>query len=655
MPTKQRPTNQTSSSLAEPFSRLFVDRAEADWVFDLFRDTVRQLRATAYDPRLAVTLSERSGKLHLHVNFGSWLVIGFRGPGQVPERVDVTLLAQTIAWDERLTGFAFERKEGEPEVRSYALPLDVVRPLTTSLRQAYETSLDFIANKFQNWKKATHWKQHNPELIEAFFDPERRERLFAAGLTDFELVYERQYTAFSSDLVLAEEGVGYEAEAKAEITNHKNTNANEGNLLEREKINKKLSEDFERFKHNFYDRCIVKLRRKRIGQLRDLLSNPGSITAQIFNQEVWNIHNTVTFNGAVVNIFERDDFDDEVLSQIDTAIDSDDFEVGGNSIWGSGSRVYAPRLINEDEKTNYIHQALHILNDTKLTPLEKVERIKSIYGFGDNISTGLVMIFHPDEFSLYNREAQNILGRLGYGSRVSLKEYQEIIRELKNDLEAQDYLELDWFLYRVNRRAYSSSLNEPDEYVTNDSELLELAEPFSQIFASFEEAEWAFDLLTETCERLGIEDAADERFAVTLVERYGGLSLHFNFYDWLILGFRPPELAQKRVRLPLLIESAPFGKSFIEYEFEQAVDEAPIAAYGLPIEKVRGWETDLQSLFKETLTAIAQRFSTRPYSRDETHHQPALATAIFDKNARLPLLTEPTPSLSDPPQLPITN
>ncbi|MCB0168014.1 MAG: hypothetical protein KDI79_27550, partial [Anaerolineae bacterium] len=217
MSPNQSQTNPPLPSLAEPLARVFADRAEADWAFDLFRDTTRRLQATgAYDPRLAVTLSERSGKLHLRLNFGSWLVLGVRGPGQTLERVDMALLAREVAWDERFTGFAFERKEGEPEVRTYALPIDVVRPLTSTLQQAYDTTLDFIAAKFQNWKKATHWKQHNPEIVEAFFDPDRRERLFVSGLTDFELVYERQYTAFGQELVLAEEGVDYEVEAKAE-------------------------------------------------------------------------------------------------------------------------------------------------------------------------------------------------------------------------------------------------------------------------------------------------------------------------------------------------------------------------------------------------------------------------------------------------------
>ena len=157
-----------TNPLADPFLSIFTDRAEADQAFDLLRDAARRLRIQgAYDPRVAVTLSQRSGRHYLRLNFGAWLVLGFRGPGQAAERVDMALLADRVAWDERFTAVAFERKEGEPEVRSYELPLSLVWPMTTDLRRAFEDTLDFIADKFEGWRRATHWKQHNPEIIEA--------------------------------------------------------------------------------------------------------------------------------------------------------------------------------------------------------------------------------------------------------------------------------------------------------------------------------------------------------------------------------------------------------------------------------------------------------------------------------------------------------
>ena len=207
-----------TNPLADPFLSIFTDRAEADQAFDLLRDAARRLRIQgAYDPRVAVTLSQRSGRHYLRLNFGGWLVLGFRGSGQAAERVDMALLADRVAWDERFTAAAFERKEGEPEVRSYEL-LSLVRPMTTDLRRAFEDTLDFIADKFEGWRRATHWKQHNPEIIEALFDVERREQLFATGLTDLELRYERHLTAFGQ--AVAEEEIGYgleEEEGEVEV------------------------------------------------------------------------------------------------------------------------------------------------------------------------------------------------------------------------------------------------------------------------------------------------------------------------------------------------------------------------------------------------------------------------------------------------------
>jgi 5-methylcytosine-specific restriction protein B len=215
---EQRPI---SPALAEPFSQIFVDRAEAEWAFNLLRETARRLDIHgAYDPRFALTLAHRSGRLGLHLNFGGWLVLGFHGPGLTPQRVDLALLAHGVSWDERFTFLPFARKEGEPEVRSYHLPLDMVRPMTSELQAAHEATLAFIAQKFATWKRAAHWKQHNPEIAEALFKPEQRERVFAGLLNEADLRYERHLTAFYQDVSEEREeyevGVGVEAEAKAE-------------------------------------------------------------------------------------------------------------------------------------------------------------------------------------------------------------------------------------------------------------------------------------------------------------------------------------------------------------------------------------------------------------------------------------------------------
>lgn len=246
-----------SPALAEPFSRIFVDRAEADWAFDLLQETARRLDIHgAYDPRFALTLARRSGRLGLHLNCGGWLVLGFHGTASsamhlegashLSLRVDLALLAHSVSWDERFTFLPFARKEGEPEVRSYHLPLDMVRPMTSELQAAYEATLAFIAQKFAAWKRASHWKQHNPEIAEALFKPEQRERVFAGLLNEAELRYERHLTAFYQDVSEEREEyeVGEEAESKAEaegVADFGEINS-ESSLQRRSDVNLEISE-----------------------------------------------------------------------------------------------------------------------------------------------------------------------------------------------------------------------------------------------------------------------------------------------------------------------------------------------------------------------------------------------------------------------------
>ncbi|MBI1882034.1 MAG: AAA family ATPase [Chloroflexi bacterium] len=181
----------------------------------------------------------------------------------------------------------------------------------------------------------------------------------------------------------------------------------------------------------------------------------------------------------------------------------------------------------------------------------------------------------------------------------------------------------------------------------DDSNKTKLAEPFSQIFIDRKEAEWAFDFLQEAFERLGIKNSDDQRFALTLARRFGGLNLHFNLGNWLVLGFRGPNLRRERVRLPLFTEQIDFeqyAETFNigqERDFAQNPAEPQIAGYGLPIEPVKSMEDNLQTIYEATLDYIAQRF--RHYSRcpwRNKHHVTEIAQAIFDLKKREELFTK---------------
>jgi hypothetical protein len=158
--------------------------------------------------------------------------------------------------------------------------------------------------------------------------------------------------------------------------------------------------------------------------------------------------------GKPINLYDEKSFDVEQITDIEQAIESGELELHGNYSWGSASRVYAPKLKDDAQKLEYLRQALRILNNENLPPMHKAQQITKVYGFGNNITTGLVMFFHPTEFGIYNNQGKQILKNLGYDTGESIDTYEETLHDLKMKLNAQDFLELDWFLYTFNRGEY---------------------------------------------------------------------------------------------------------------------------------------------------------------------------------------------------------
>ena len=214
----------------------------------------------------------------------------------------------------------------------------------------------------------------------------------------------------------------------------------------------KLKEAFDAFREDPIQSFRVKLRRVRAGQIRDLLSNPDAVDLAVFNRDIWPAESeTLHGTESVTGLSFKDTLARDRAAQLEQWLDAGELEFHGNYVWSSGARVFgAPLKDTEEEKTDLIRQAVRLLNDSTLTPSQKVEEILKIPGFGPNIGTGLVMLFHPDEFAICNKQSQGALNSLGH--RIEpLDEFQKSIRGLRDLLGATDYLELDWFLYLVNQ------------------------------------------------------------------------------------------------------------------------------------------------------------------------------------------------------------
>jgi len=76
----------------------------------------------------------------------------------------------------------------------------------------------------------------------------------------------------------------------------------------------------------------------------------------------------------------------------------------------------------------------------------KAQELLEIPGLGDNTVTGLVMLFHPNDFAIYNQQSKRALKWLGR-PMDTLEAFQKSIGEISAELGAADFLELDWFLY----------------------------------------------------------------------------------------------------------------------------------------------------------------------------------------------------------------
>jgi hypothetical protein len=170
----------------------------------------------------------------------------------------------------------------------------------------------------------------------------------------------------------------------------------------------------------------------------------------------------------------------------------------------------------------------------------------------------------------------------------------------------------------------------------------ELAAPFDQFFASFEEAQWAFDFLKEMLVGLGVRDVNDQRVALTLPIK--GNCLRLNFCQWVITSFFGEDEAPDRVHITLMKDSVDLVK---KDTFKTDPGEPIVCTYGLPFEKLRAKEPKLRSALDKSLDFIASRFSEQEKSGYRNKHQPKLMEMIFDKEKRTKYLTEGLSAQSD--------
>src|SRR6266508_2510607 len=211
---------------------------------------------------------------------------------------------------------------------------------------------------------------------------------------------------------------------------------------------------FAAFRAQPYNRFMTKLRQRRADQIREIFTNPETITFERFNHEIWQIGHRVLLGGASIadHIFD-DTIEEARVRELDAALDAGELQVEGNTIWRPASGIYGPGL-KEDTyaKEEHIRRAFAILTDVKLSPSEQVERIDRLPGFGPGAANLLVMIAAPTARALDNEQSRGALNKLGFPAGNPI-EVQVSASQLKEALGADDLIELDLFFYQLNQRS----------------------------------------------------------------------------------------------------------------------------------------------------------------------------------------------------------
>jgi MoxR-like ATPase len=212
-----------------------------------------------------------------------------------------------------------------------------------------------------------------------------------------------------------------------------------------------LQAKYTAFRQDPWNSLMIRLRHWRAAQLRTLLSDPDTIDIETFNREVWRLQSAVTIEGRDISKLmpATNPVDPELIEQVEHALDAGTLEIHGNFIWGSGTKVYGASVKSSANLLENLRWAILVLNDQQMEPLKKFRTMLEIPGFGPNSASGLVMVFHPKEFGMFNKPSESAVHSVGYIGKP-VENFEQSLKEIANIVQTDDFLELDWFLYLVN-------------------------------------------------------------------------------------------------------------------------------------------------------------------------------------------------------------
>ena len=172
-----------------------------------------------------------------------------------------------------------------------------------------------------------------------------------------------------------------------------------------------------------------------------------------------------------------------------------------------------------------------------------------------------------------------------------------------------------------------------------------LAPPFSQIFASREEAEAGFDFLENTLALLGeTSEDASKRISITFPSKYNNHVLRMNYGWWLVVDIRGPKGHDGHgITLALrddLLAASPWAEAFPKSTtFKTGEDESAFSLYHLPWLLPEAMDEGLRAIYEQSMREIGQRFAHWKASPYRKYHHPDILEAILNPEKRDALFT----------------
>ena len=243
-------------------------------------------------------------------------------------------------------------------------------------------------------------------------------------------------------------------------------------------------------------------------------------------------------------------------------------------------------------------------------------------------------LLHPEtDFFVKPRATKWYLKTLGsdvkLGNDPDGKVYHEILQktgELKEHLEEfrpenmVDIQSLLWTAYRTGQ--------ELEE---------ELSDPFSILFSDRREAEWAFDFLMESADRLGVQGPDDPLAPFTLRQAGKKYLLRMIYGNWLMIGFSAIEDESRSIALALVDHP-----DDIEYtdkqDFVVKEGEIQISIYWFDFMDVYQNKEAFQKILEDSQELIRPRFAHWKASPFRNYQVDLVADAVFDIQKREQLL-----------------